>query len=546
MKKNVFLRIVAVMVMLAMLTGCAKPAVQESTTASEPTVVKEQVFHYVFSDEPPAIDPGVSIGNVQSTIYAALYEGLVGLDKDGNIVPAVAESWTVSEDGKIYTFKLRDGLKWSDGQPLTAKDFEYSWIRVLKPETASAYSWFVEMFIAGSSEFVKGEVGAEAVGVKATDDSTLVVTLKNPASYFTQALLTGCFLPVRQDIIEADPEKWAFNESTAIGNGPFKFVDYKIGSYLQVEKNLNYWDSANVKLDSVKFSFIKDTNTALAAFESSEVDGIDAVPNAELINLITTDDRVKVYDTLAFRFLRLNTAQKGLDDVKVRKAISMAIDRKAFLEGKGDITSRPATGSVPAGIILDGQEFRKVAGNNGLTDQAQIEAAKALLAEAGYPDGNGLPVFGIHCADTAVKDAEILQEMLSSNLGIKTEIKPVDPKLNFPMMVEGKYDIAFGGWGGDYNHPMTFLELFTSTAYDNCTRWSNEEYDALIESARKEKDEKKVLEMLTKAENIIIEQYAPIVPMSFPSRASMMQSYVKDWYKSVSDTLYLKGAFIQE
>lgn len=546
MKKNVFLTIIAIIVMLAMLAGCANPAVQDNTAVSEPVAAKQQAFHYVFSDEPPAIDPGISVGNVQSTIYAALYEGLVGLDKEGKIVPAAAESWTVSEDGKIYTFKLRDGLKWSDGKPLTAKDFEYSWIRVLKPETASAYSWFVEMFLAGSSEFVKGEAGAEAVGVKALDSNTLVVTLKNPASYFTQALLAGCFLPVRQDTVEADPEKWSLNANTSIGNGPFKLTEYKIGSYLQVEKNPNYWDSANVKLDSIKFSFIKDNNTALAAFESGEVDGIDSVPNAELVKLITTDDRVKVFDALAFRFLRLNTTQKGLDNAKVRKAISLAIDRQAFLEGKGDITSSPATGCVPAGVIIDGQEFRKVSGDNGLTSKAQIEAAKALLAEAGYPDAKGLPTYSIHCADTAVKDAEILQEMLSSNIGIKTEIKPVDPKLNFPMMVEGKYDVAFGSWGGDYNHPMTFLELFTSTAYDNCTRWSNDEYDALIESARKEKDDKKVLELLTKAENIVIEQDAPIVPMSFPSRASMMQNHVKDWYKSVSETLYLKSAYIQE
>ena len=547
MKKKVFLTIVAIMVILTMLAGCAKPTVQNSAPAPEPTkAARPQALHYVFSDEPPAIDPGVSVGNTQGTIYAALFEGLVGLDNEGNIAPAAAESWTVSEDGKVYTFKLRDGLKWSDGKPVTAKNFEYSWIRVLKPETASAYSWFVEMFLAGSSEFVKGEAGAETVGVKANDDNTLVVTIKNPASYFTQALLAGCFIPVRQDVVEADPEKWALNASTSIGNGPYKLVEYKIGSYIQMEKNPNYWDAANVKLDSIKFSFIKDNNTALAAFEAGEVDGIANIPNAELIKLMTTDDRVKIFDSLAFRFLRLNTSEKGLDNAKVRKAISMAIDRQAFLEGKGDITSSPATGSVPAGIILGGQEFRKVAGDNGLTAKAQVDAAKALLSEAGYPDAKGLPTFDIHCADTAVKDAEILQEMLNSNLGIKTEIKPVDPKLNFPMMVEGKYDIAFGGWGGDYNHPMTFLELFTAKAYDNCTRWSNAEYDALIESARKEMDEKKALEMLTKAENILIEQDCPIVPLSYPSRALMMQNYVQGWYQSVSDTLYLKNAFIQE
>jgi oligopeptide transport system substrate-binding protein len=190
---------------------------------------------------------------------------------------------------------------------------------------------------------------------------------------------------------------------------------------------------------------------------------------------------------------------------------------------------------------LDGKDFREVSGDHGLAPTAQIEAARALLAEAGYPDGVGLPVYHLHVAENMVKNAEILQQMLLTNLGIQTEIRPVDTKLNFPMMVEGKYDIAFGGWGGDYTHPMTFLELFTSTAYDNATGWANPEYDDLIAKARVATDEAEALDLMVQAEQILVEE-SPIVPVSVPSGALMMQDYVTNWFISPADTLYIAGA----
>ncbi len=517
------------------------PAATPTPTPATPTPAAEpKIFTYGFLDEPPGIDPGVSQGVTQSTIYYALFEGLVGIDPDGNIVPAAAESWDVSADGMEYTFHLRDGLKWSDGQPLTAKDFEYSWLRVLNPDTASTYSWFVEMFIENGGAYASGEVKADEVGVKATDDKTLVVKLNMPAAYFLQALIQGCWLPVRQDIVEADPEKWCFNEKTFVSNGPFKFTEYKIGSYITAEKNDNYWDASNIALDGVKFNFIAEANTAYAAFEAGDLDGIAGVPAAELVNIMAKDNRLYVYDMLAFSFLRLNTTTTGLDNPKVRRAISLAFDRRGYLDGLGTIMATPALGSVPGGLILDGKDFRSVAGNHALEERAQVDLAKEMLAEAGYPNGEGLPTFRLHCAQSSVKNAEIVQQMLLTNLGIKTEIKPVDAKLNFPMMVNGEYDIAFGGWGGDYDHPMTFLELFTGAAYDNCTRWANDEYDKLINDARMEADEAKALDLMVRAETILMQE-APIATVSFPTGAIMVQDYVADWFVTTSGMFYVKN-----
>lgn len=501
-------------------------------------------FHWGFLDEPPGIDPGISQGNTQSTIYAALFEGLVTSDASGNIVPGAAESWDVSEDRTQYTFHLRDGLKWSDGQPVTPHDYAYAWLRVLTPATASTYSWFVEMFIHNGNKFATGEVPAEEVGVKATDDKTLVVTLNMPAAYFLQALLQGCWMPVRKDMVEQDPEKWVFDKKTFVSNGPFKFEEYRIGSYITATKNEHYWDAENVKIEELRFSFIPDSNTAYAAFEAGDVDGIAGVPAAEFVNILANDNRLHIYDRLAFNFLRLNVTSEGLGNELVRRAISLAFDRRAYLDGLGSITAQPALGSVPGGLILDGQDFRTVSGDNGLMAGANVAEAQKLMEEAGYPNGEGLPTYRLHCAQSGVKGAEIVQQMLKSNLGINSEIKPVDAKLNFPMMVNGEYDIAFGGWGGDYVHPMTFLELFTTTAYDNCTRWGNPEYDALIESARVELDQKAALDMMVQAEHILIKE-SPIVPISFPAGAIMMQDNVKNWFISPSDTLYIARAVVE-
>ena len=181
------------------------------------------------------------------------------------------------------------------------------------------------------------------------------------------------------------------------------------------------------------------------------------------------------------------------------------------------------------------------AGDHGLSTSAQIEEAQKLLAEAGYPNGEGLPVFRLHCTTDSRTSAEALQEMLKTNLGIQTEILPVDSKLNWPMITEGQYDISYGGWGGDYTHPMTFLNLFTSTAFDNCTGWSNPEFDQLIADAAVETDEAKQLEMLVKAESILMEE-SPIVPLMFPTTTLMMQDYVTDWYLSAFNVLYIRNA----
>lgn len=551
MKRIATVLLVVVMV-LGLMYGCQNaPATpdptdaagtppSESTPAPTEAVANEpEVFTLGIASEPPSLDPGKNPGSAGSPMFSVLFEGLVTLNlADGTIKPGQAESWTISEDGTVYTFTLRENLKWSNGEPLTANDFVYSWLRVMNPATASTYTWFVNMFIKNAPAFTKGEVTAEEVGVKAIDERTLEVTLNQPATFFIQALLNPVWNPVREDITSKYPDKWTFSSGTYVGNGPYKFVEYQIGSYILVEKNENYWNTKAETADQIKFVILPDANTCYAAFQTGEIDATTNIPAADLTQIMATDDRLQIQNGLSFNFLRLNTTVKGLDDMKVRQAISLAFDRKAYLEGIGSLMATPAMGSVPGGLILDGKDFRAVAGDHGLALTAQLDAAKALLAEAGYPDGAGLPSFAIHCQSTQVKQAEILQAQLKTNLGIETTIAPVDSKMFFPMMVEGNYQIGFGGWGGDYQHPMTFLELFMSTASDNCTRWANAEYDAYLNAARIEVDEAKQLEALVAAETLLIEE-APIVPISFPMTVIIMKEGITGWYYTPAQQLYL-------
>lgn len=545
--------LLALTLTLGLLAGCGGPdnapdkaesnapgGTQPVTNVPDATPTGEVTFHYMIGAEPPGLDPSINQGDVQQSIYQALFEGLVTLDTEGNIVPAAAEAWSVSDDGLVYTFALRKDAVWSDGKPVTAHDFVYAWQRVLNPDTASMYSWFVEMFIKNATAFANGEVGSEELGVQAAGDYTLEVTLANPATYFIQALLLGCWLPVRQDAVEANPDQWVYNADTCISNGPFCLEEYKVGSHISMVKNQAYWDANEVSIDKVKYTFLTGSTTALAAFRAGDVDGFSNVPAADLVDIITTDNRLHTFDRLSFSFLRLNTTTKGLDDPRVRLAINMGIDRQAYLDGLGtSLTNAPALGTVPGGMILDGKDFREAAGDHGLRADAQVEEARKLLEQAGYPDGEGLPVYRLHCTTDARTSAEVLQQMLETNLGIKTEILPVDSKLNWPMIVDGEYDISYGGWGGDYTHPMTFLNLFTSTAFDNCTGWSNDEFDQLIVDAAVETDEAKQLDMLVRAESILMEE-SPIVPLMFPTTTLMMQDYITDWYLSAFNVLYIR------
>lgn len=488
-------KVLALMMVLAMVlsisVGCAKeqtPAESaEETPAEEPAETpagEEDYLVWNIAVDPKTWDPTLNSANDGGQVIQNLFEGLTRETKEG-VEPAAAEKWDISEDGKTYTFHLREGLKWSDGQPLTAKDFEYAWKRACDPKAASEYSFIVSNYLVNGDKAFAGEVSLDEVGVKAVNDTTLEVNLNFPVPYFLSLTSFYTYMPVRQDIVEANGEGWEKNPETCISNGAFKLTEYQVGSHLTMVKNENYWDAANVKLAGVKGLMIVEGTTALNGYENGEIQVLDSIVIDSIPRLQKEDPNFKITPHIGTYYVNFNVDNEVFKDVRVRKAFSIAIDRKAFVEQVTKAAQIPATGFVPNALnFSDGTSFRPL-DENGLPtpeygidpSKAQPEEAKKLLAEAGYPDGKGLPeiTFLYNTNENNKKIAEALQAMWKQNLGVDVKLINQDWAVFQTERLAGNYMIARGGWLGDYGDPMTMLDLFTSGSGNNEPQWRYKE-----------------------------------------------------------------------
>lgn len=483
------LSIVMVLAMVFSIVGCAKtepaptPAPPTGETPAPPTgepAGSDDLLVWNIAVDPQTWDPTLNSAADGGHIIQNLFEGLTRETKE-SIEPAAAESWEITNDGKTYTFKLREGLKWSDGQPVTAKDFEYAWKRACDPAVASEYSFLVTSYLVGGEEFFNGTGSRDEVGVKALDDTTLEVNLKFPVSYFLSLTSFYTYMPVRQDIVEANGEGWEKNPEKCISNGAFKLTEYKTGDHITMVKNENYWDAANVKLAGVKGLMIVEGTTALNGYENGEIQVLDSITIEQIPRLQKEDPNFKITPHIGTYYVNFNVDNEVFDDVNVRKAFSLAIDRKAFVEQVTKGGQTPATGFIPSGMIYsDGTDIRPL-GENGLPaneygidpSKALVDEAKALLAEAGYPNGQGLPkiTFLYNTNENNKKIAEALQGMWKQNLGVDVELLNQDWAVFQEERRGGNYMMARGGWLGDYGDPMTMLDLFASKSGNNDPQW---------------------------------------------------------------------------
>lgn len=488
MLKRVLSLIVVLAMVLSISVGCAKPAEEpEKPTDETPTTPpveqpagEEDYLVWNIAVDPQTWDPTLNSAADGGHIIQNLFEGLTRETKE-SIEPAAAESWEITNDGKTYTFKLREGLKWSDGQPVTAKDFEYAWKRACDPAVASEYSFLVTSYIVGGEEFFNGTGSRDEVGVKALDDTTLEVNLKFPVSYFLSLTSFYTYMPVRQDIVEANGEGWEKNPSTCVSNGAFKLTEYKTGDHITMVKNENYWDAENVKLAGVKGLMIVEGTTALNGYENGEIQVLDSITIEQIPRLQKEDPNFKITPHIGTYYVNFNVDNEVFKDVNVRKAFSLAIDRKAFVEQVTKGGQTPATGFIPSGMIYsDGTDIRPL-DENGLPaseygidpSKALVDEAKALLAEAGYPNGEGLPkvTFLYNTNENNKKIAEALQGMWKQNLGVDVELLNQDWAVFQEERRHGNYMMARGGWLGDYGDPMTMLDLFASKSGNNDPQW---------------------------------------------------------------------------
>ncbi|MCH5256815.1 MAG: peptide ABC transporter substrate-binding protein [Lachnospiraceae bacterium] len=478
----------------------------------------DKILSVQIGPDPETIDPALNSAVDGGNMLLHSFECLLTVAEDGTLAEGQAESWETSEDGLTWTFHLRDGLKWSDGSDLTAEDFVYSWKRVCDPMVAAPYADTVLSMVEGFDAAIEGDI--DALQVEAPDAQTLVVHLNAPCSYFGSLAAFATLSPVQQATIEANGDAWATSAETYISNGPFYISEWVPGSYILMSKNPNYWNAGAIKLDGIRFNLIEDPNASYSAYQTGEVLMIKDVPTEEIPTL-QGNPEFYVDPIIGTYYLSLNTQREPFNDVNVRKALSLAIDREYVANTLMQGTYSAASNFMgPGWIDTDGSQFMDNA-NGGqpyidTTDyEANLEEAKQLLADAGYPDGEGLPVITYSTNDSGYHKvvAEYLQQAWAE-IGVELNVEIVEWASFTPMRRNGDYDSARNGWVGDYSDPSNMLDLLYSTNGNNDGKFSNADYDAAMDVSRTTLDAKERSEALHEAEDILMEE-AACVPVAY-------------------------------
>ncbi|CDD48632.1 aBC-type oligopeptide transport system periplasmic component [Firmicutes bacterium CAG:534] len=478
----------------------------------------EKILSVQVGPDPETIDPALNSAVDGGNMLLHSFECLLAVDQNGQLAPGQAESWETSEDGLTWTFHLRDGLKWSDGSDLTANDFVYSWKRVCDPMVAAPYAETVLSMVEGYDKAIEGDL--DALQVVATDNNTLVVTLSAPCSYFGSLAAFATLSPVQQATVEANGDAWATKAETYISNGPFYVSDWVPGSYIMMTKNPYYWNADAIKLDGIKWNLIEDSNAAYSAYQTGEVLMIKDVPTEEIPSLKENAD-FYVDPIIGTYYLSMNIDREPFNNADVRKALSLAIDRDYVANTLMQGTYSPAGNLMgPGWIDTDGKQFKDNAnGGKEYIDttnyEADLEEAKQLLADAGYPNGEGFPTITYSTNDTGYHKvvAEYLQQAWAE-LGIDLQVDIVEWASFTPMRRNGDYDVARNGWVGDYSDPSNMLDLFYSTNGNNDGKFNNADYDAAIELSRTTLDAAERSTALHNAEDVLMEE-AGCIPVAY-------------------------------
>lgn len=559
MKKRI-LPLLLTAAMVAGLAGCGSSAAKETTAASDNnqttaesteagSTTGEKILKVQVGPDPETVDPALNSAIDGGNMILHAFEGLLTLDENGQLKEGQAESWETSEDGLTWTFHLRDGLKWSDGTDLTAKDFVYSWQRVCDPNVAAPYAGTVLGMVKGYDEAVAGDI--TKLDVQAPDEKTVVVNLANPCSYFGELAAFATLNPVQQATVEANGDAWATSADTYISNGPFMMTEWVPGSHITFSKNPNYWNAEAIKLDKLEFELIEDSNAAYSAYTSGEVDMIKDVPTEEIPSLQGNDD-FHVEPIIGTYYVSLNLQKEYFQDARVRKALSLAIDRNYVANTLMQGTYSPASSIVgPGWLDTDGSSFAENA--NGGTPyidndnfDANLEEAKKLLEEAGYPNGEGFPQIEYTTNDAGYHKvvAEYLQQAWAA-IGIDLKVNIVEWASFTPMRRNGEFDVARNGWVGDYTDPSNILELFCTTNGNNDGKYTNADFDATIEDSRVTTDATTRSADLHKAEDTLMND-AGCIPIAYYNDFWLQSSKITGSWHSANGYWYFMYADITE
>lgn len=538
MKKKLLGLVTGIIISSFILTSCGSSGQEE------------KVAKLVSGGEPGSLHPALAQGTHESIILDHVFEGLMKRDTEGNIVPGMIKDYTISDDKLTYTFNLKDDIKWSNDDPITAGDFEYAWKFALNPNTASNYAYQL-YYLEGGEAFNKADVEKlpeadfkkleDAVGVKALDDKTLEVKLVQPTPYFLELCAFYTYYPVDKAVQEENAE-WATDGTTHVSNGPFTIVEWNHDSSVVLKKNKNYYDKDAIKLSGIEFLISEDLNTNWQMYENGEIDVNFDLPTDILGQLRAENNpELKIAPDLATYFYRFNTTKKPFNNLKVRQALTMAVDRKSLIENVTQGGQFPAYAYVPAGIPDAQGEFRQNGGDYFAED---LEKAKALLAEGLKEEGMDNLSFTIlyNTHDSHKKLAEAIQQMWAK-LGVEVALENTEMKVKVEREHALDYEVSRAGWVGDYIDPNTFLDLFTSWSTQNDTGWTDPKYDELIRNAAKEFDPAKRMEYLHQAENMLMENL-PIAPLYFYTRPIAQKPHLVGTTKAVNRDISLVYADI--
>ena len=508
----------------------------------------------------PALNAAVDGGNTLITIE----EPLLIIDENNEVQPGQAESYEVSDDGLTWTFHMRDGLKWSDGSDLTAADFEYSFKRLASPDTAAPYAETVVGMIDGYQDAI-GNPDADgntttdpdwdALNVHASEDGkTLTVQLSYPCSYFDKLASFVATSPVQQATVEANGDAWCTEPDTYVCNGPYMITEWTPSERIVLSKNPYYvggWDSSKIVSDTITLLLLEDSSASYAAYNSGEAQLVKDVPTDEIPSLTRAEDGGDFYldEIMGTYYISLNDQEEPFTDVRVRKALSLAIDRDYVANTIMQGIYTPATALVGPGIVDENGYFMDNAngGEPYISDdyEANLEEAKSLLAEAGYPDGEGFPTITYSANDSGyhIPVAEYLQQAWGE-LGITMNIDKVEWSSFIPMRRAGDYDISRNGWSMDYNDPSNMLELFTTNNGNNDGKYANPEFDQVIEDSRVA-DKTAHFEKLHEAEDILMND-AACIPVAYYNDFWLQSPSLKGTWHSPYGYWYLQYGYIEE
>jgi ABC-type oligopeptide transport system substrate-binding subunit len=496
-----------------------------------------QVFRYNNGAEPETWDPGLCVGQPDGRVARTLFEGLaVPNPRTLEPEPGMAERWSVSGDGLVYTFRVRSGAMWSDGTPIAAEDFRWSWLRVLRPETGARYAGLLYP-IRNAEAFNRGRVGDErAVGIEAPDDTTLIVTLESPTPYFVFLTMFYTYCPAPRHVVERWGRRWTRPEHI-VTNGAFTLARWRQGDRFEFARNPRYWDAANVRLDKVVAYSVEDLNTCVNLYKAGVIDWTTSgyIPSQFIPYLREFRDyqHGRYHGTYFYSF---NVTREPLDDAWVRRALTHAIDREAIardlLKGSRDPWGNLCPSGYPGYDAPPGHRF-------------DPDYARECLAKAGYPGGEGFPSISIlfNTSEDHRRIAEAIQAMWKRELGISIGLSNQEWGSYLQATTALQYDVARRSWIGDYLDPTTFLGCYVTGDGNNRTGWSDATYDRLLREAAAELDPARRMTLLREAEARILDQ-APVIPIYHYSTNDLVKPYVRGLYPTALDTHPLKHVWI--